>query len=525
MSFTLSIGGENHYVIDSAETTATNHSFQINTDDSEGKIVFKLGASSGTESCFKILDSDGNDILDMKPNKKVIKKGDFNVHGTIRPDRHEFLRFSSLGFGNEKAERDVQNNQIIYTILNLIDLCGYTGILKINKVRWYITDCIENNFATIQFAIYKLKTSATFGDLTTYDNSDLVALSNKVHWNVTSGDSRDGLGFITFNLGRNVEISHSTDGVENRYFVAILCSGNLANGANIYKCHCTGDVGLPSLSKENFFYMSSTPKTTLDYNMVNNRLSNSFCPYYSLFYKRYTKNSWISENNQKYYIDSQGRKYRLLIKQDIEKTLSGAVQSATGWAADKVSILATNTYWNGSVTATVAYPDPETESEFLDMRGDETGSNPGFQWEEYRDYDGLLELKMEWPGVVDQGYGYNWTSSRSYPFNFEDSSGNVTDYMTWKQSVTPTTSSLTITNSRVGTGYEAISEGINSQIQNGTFAGLEFVGMIKHNTLQTYNDGGANGDTKWYFAAGSFNLHQTVYPCLRLLLLILTKSL
>ena len=85
--------------------------------------------------------------------------------------------------------------------------------------------------------------------------------------------------------------------------------------------------------------------------------------------------------------------------------------------------MATNTYWNGSVTATVAYPDPETESEFLDMRGDETGSNPGFQWEEYRDYDGLLELKMEWPGVVDQGYGYNWTSSRSYPFNFEDSSG------------------------------------------------------------------------------------------------------
>ena len=122
-----------------------------------------------------------------------------------------------------------------------------------------------------------------------------------------------------------------------------------------------------------------------------------------------------------------------------------------------------------------------------------------------------LRFKMEWPGI-ENTYDYNWTSSRSYPFDFETSTGDVIDYMTWKQSVTPTTSSLTIPNSRVGTGYQPIDEGINNALQNGTFANLQFVGSIKHNTLQTYNDGGANGDTKWYFASGVFNLHQGGIP-------------
>lgn len=513
MSFTISIGGELNYEIASFETTPSNHGLQITTNDPQGKIVFKLGDTAGSNSCFKILDSDGNSIVEKASDKKVTNTGAMSIHGSLAPVVHEHIRFSSMSWGNEKGQGTMRDGNPLNFLLNLIDLCGYKGLCKFNKFEWYISEIVKTDFCTMQVAIYKLDSSATFGDYTTYENSKLVSISNKIHWNNKQGYSgSDGLGFVTFNFANTVEISQSTDGVENRYFIALSVTSASPDEGVIYRTYGTTEVGIPSRAKGGYIYLS-TLNTQLEYNMVDDRINNhGVYPYFSVFYKKYTKNSWIIENGYKYYIDSQGRKYRLLIKQDLEKTLSGAVQSAAGWAADSVSILATNTYWNGSVLATVAYPDPETESEFLDMRGDVTGSDYGFQWEEYRDYDGLLEMKMEWPGIVDQGYDYNWTSSRSYPFNFEDAQGNVTDYMTWKQSVTPTTSSLTIPNSRVGTGYQAIDEGINNALQNGTFADLQFVGTTKHIINQSYTDGGANSGTKWYFAAGAFNLHQDGIP-------------
>ena len=284
---TLSIGGPDNYEIDSFETTNADHTFTISTTDPSGCIVLKLGSNSGTNSCVEIKDSNDNDVAKISADKSVVYEGDVSVAGTFCPSVFEYTFFSTMAFGNEKDEVTLAGDRPTYVLLNLIDLCGATGLLKYNTVRFYVYDPQASNNYVFQSAIYKLDTAggAIPGDYTTYNNSTRVSLSNTVTWTDASGSAGNGDGFLDLTFTENT-ISQFNGNIQNYYFVALQC----VQGGNNMHIYGTKDVGNPNREKEHYFYIGSSEMTESEFTnattMQNSRYSsNGFCPYLNLFYK------------------------------------------------------------------------------------------------------------------------------------------------------------------------------------------------------------------------------------------------
>ena len=189
--------------------------------------------------------------------------------------------------------------------------------------------------------------------------------------------------------------------------------------------------------------------------------------------------SWVTQNGRKFFIDDQNRMYRLLLRQDMEKDLTGNAQASAGWPSNTL-ISATKEYNNNA--------DPETAHQFLDF-GLSTA-----EWDEYRDANGKLEFKKVWPGIETR---FPYDASR--PINFEDSSGNVVDWMTWKQTSEP----------GQGVDFEQIDEDNNLVYYNANSAtpNTSFDGIDLSVTTNRFLDG--NIATTWFYAAGIFDTYTT----------------
>lgn len=189
--------------------------------------------------------------------------------------------------------------------------------------------------------------------------------------------------------------------------------------------------------------------------------------------------SWVTQNGRKFFIDDQNRMYRLLLRQDMEKDLAGNAQASAGWPNNTL-ISATKQYNNNS--------DPETAHQFLDF-GLSTA-----EWDEYRDVNNKLEFKKVWPGIETR---FPYDVSR--PINFEDSSGNVVDWMTWKQTSEP----------GQGVDFEQIDEDNNIVYYNANSNVVDsrFDGIDLSTSTNRFLDG--NGGTMWFYAAGIFDTYGT----------------
>lgn len=283
---TLSIGGPENYVIDEFETTASDHSVQISTTDTQGCIIFKLGSNSGTNSCVEVVDSNDAQIAKVSADKSIEYQGDVSVAGVLCPSVLEHTVFSTMSFGNEKDECTFDGDRPNYMLLNLVDLCGANGILKYNTMRIFVYDPQASRTYNIQGAIYKLDTAggAVPGDVTTYNNSTRVGITNDVSWTDSSGSAGTGDGFVDLTFTATNTIQQYTGNTQNYYFFAIRVDND---GGNNLHCYGTRDVGNPSRGRENWAYFGSTQETSgLGLVMQNVRDgTQGVCPYCTIFYK------------------------------------------------------------------------------------------------------------------------------------------------------------------------------------------------------------------------------------------------
>lgn len=192
-----------------------------------------------------------------------------------------------------------------------------------------------------------------------------------------------------------------------------------------------------------------------------------------------SSDGWVIQNGQKYYIDKQNRMYRLLLRQDMEKTITGDPQTSAGWPTNAI-ISSTKEYNNTA--------DPQTAHQFLDF------SLTTAEWDEYRDEDGKLEFKKIWPDIETR---FPYDASR--PINFEDSSGNVVDWMTWKQTSEP----------GQGVDFEQIDEDNNLIYYNANSsnASTVFEGIHLDSDSNAFLDG--NNSNLWFYGAGIFDTYNT----------------
>ena len=188
--------------------------------------------------------------------------------------------------------------------------------------------------------------------------------------------------------------------------------------------------------------------------------------------------TWIAQNGQKYTIDAEGRMYKLLLRQDMEKDINGVAQTSQAWA-------------NGStINSTKKYnenADPEYAHQFLDFAN--------VNWNDFRGSDGKLEFKMRWKGIEDR-FPYDATR----PVNFEDAQGNVVDWMTWKQTTEPSSSI---------TGYEQLTEGNNAVYANSSSTPSQrFEGLFYDTDAMAFVDG--NSSATWFYASGLYTTRDDV---------------
>ena len=112
-------------------------------------------------------------------------------------------------------------------------------------------------------------------------------------------------------------------------------------------------------------------------------------------------------------------------------------------------------------------------------------------WDDYKTADGKLEYKMQWSGIEER-----FPHDPDRGINFVDAYGNVTDWMTWKQTSEPVEGAVV--------DYEAIDEGINDSLQtvgiNPTFHGLHMDLPLRTTAFVDGNNG-----PQWFYACGMYD--------------------
>ena len=336
---------------------------------------------------------------------------------------------------------------------------------------------------------------------------------NIVQSDTNPQSATDGWGTLDENEGRywlntttNIKYYHngtswinfdSADGMSvSRNSLCLTCSGfnslTLENVDGVFK------INGEEISRNRIFTIDTLPSTLNNGSLAlvtdggagaGDNQNNNVCLayYYDNIWYRVLDNhpiknfqsdpegSWITQNGEKFFIDRYNRMYKLLLRQDITKDVDGNPQANAGWPNDDPMITSTHR---------LNHNNPETATQFL---------NFDINWDDYKDENGKLEFKKEWPGIEVR---YPYDASRLV--NFIDQNNVVTDWMTWRQSQVP------LVNGTLVNGIaEDIDEGNNISFYNrqgGTNSQFDFDGLVFDSQNNTYTDGNMTGG--WFYAAG-----------------------
>jgi hypothetical protein len=175
------------------------------------------------------------------------------------------------------------------------------------------------------------------------------------------------------------------------------------------------------------------------------------------------ESKWITQDGKRYYIDTEGRMYKLLLRQDTQK--DGGI-----WVKGQ----------------TIPNNDPENNFQYLDF----DLNNEPRKWDRFKGKDGTYEFKMRWKGI-EETYKYN--DKRGV--NFQEVDGNnVIDWMTWTQTSVP------------GTTVEdliILDEGRNDMYTNSGIKTNTFQGLFVSGGTNSFADG--NEDDTWFYGAGLYS--------------------
>lgn len=141
----------------------------------------------------------------------------------VPPPQLLILGTGAYGSGNEQSfPSSTGENKPIYVYIDILSKAGQHGTLTFNRLKLFMYQPTKT-LSKLRAAVYKLTPAATFGDLTTYDNSVLIVESDDMNITNLAIDN-----FIDITFSTDTTLTSFTGATENHYFLALNSDENLA---------------------------------------------------------------------------------------------------------------------------------------------------------------------------------------------------------------------------------------------------------------------------------------------------------